>query len=50
MRWGCDVRQIEHSDYGYVNAYHRDVTRLARVSADPNMLGKYRRAELEESA
>lgn len=49
---GCDVRQIEHSDYGYVNAYHRDViTRFkARVVADPNMLGKYRRGELEESA
>ena len=49
---GYDVRQIEHSDYGYVNAYHRDVTARfkARVLADPNMLGKYRRAELEESA
>lgn len=49
---GYDVRQIEHSDYGYVNAYHRDVTARfkARVVADPNMLGKYRRAELEESA
>lgn len=49
---GYDVRQIEHSDYGYVNAYHRNVIERfkARVSADPNMLGKYRRGELEESA
>ncbi|MDD3030691.1 MAG: Bro-N domain-containing protein [Alphaproteobacteria bacterium] len=47
---GYDVRQIEHSDYGYVNAYHLDVIDRfrARVIADPNMLGKYRR--MEESA
>ncbi len=49
---GYEVRQVEHSDYGHVNAYHKDVIDRfqARVIADPNMLGKYRRAELEESA
>lgn len=49
---GYEVRQIEHSDYGHVNAYHKNVIDLfrARVAADQNMLGKYRRAELEESA
>lgn len=49
---GYEVRQIEHSDYGHVNAYHRDVIDRfqARVIADQNMLGKYRREELEASA
>lgn len=49
---GYEVRQIEHSDYGHVNAYHRNVIDRfqARVIADQNMLGKYRREELEASA
>lgn len=39
-----DIRHVEHSDYGTVNAYHVDViARLkAKLDADPNMLQKYR--------
>jgi prophage antirepressor-like protein len=49
---GYDVRTIENSDYGQVNAYHRDVIARfrAKLSADPNMLAKYRRDEMERSA
>ncbi|NCB17313.1 MAG: phage antirepressor protein [Synergistales bacterium] len=49
---GYDVRTIENSDYGQVNAYHRDVIARfrAKLSADPNMLAKYRREEMERSA
>lgn len=39
-----EIRHVEHSDYGTVNAYHVDViARLkAKLDADPNMLQKYR--------
>jgi hypothetical protein len=39
-----NIRHVEHSDYGTVNAYHVDViARLkAKLDADPNMLQKYR--------